>query len=182
MLYTIDNIFVSLFSSNVPPFICLGTTRGNSLHCVYNFLFHNERSLIDRTSYHILSDKFCSIPSLLTLIYYYIVILLLNNIYWSTSSSLFLVCDNIFTLADFDPTSSLRRRSRLRFLLQIKICSANDNLFLSYVVSLSFHSLLCCVFSPVCWGTCVSWCDCWSMICWWRLSFLTIGQRACAHQ
>ena len=109
----------------------------------------NESSLIECASHHILSDKFCSIASLSTLIYYYIVISLHNNIYWSTSSSLLVICVSISPLADVDLTLSLRSRF-LFFVVDHDICAAKDSLFLSMLSGLHFYSFVCCVFSHVC--------------------------------
>ena len=106
---------------------------------------------------------------------------LYNNIYWSCSLSLFIVCDNIFPLADFDLTSSLRRRSRFLFLLQI-FATVQQRMLYSFSVLSVFHFTHSFAVCSVMWWTCVSWCDCGSMICWWRLSFVTIGRCARAHQ
>ena len=106
---------------------------------------------------------------------------LYNNIYWSSSSSLFSFLTTYFLLLILTSLFVFAADQDFCFLLQ-DICAAKDDLFLDYVVSRSFHSFVCCVFSHMCWWTCVSWCDCWSMICRWRLSIVTIGWRACAHQ
>jgi len=109
----------------------------------------NEPSLIECASHHILSDVLCSIASLSTLIYYNIVISLHNNIYWSTSSSLLIICVNIFPLADVVLTLSLRSRF-LFFVVDHDICAAKDSLFLHMSSGLHFYSFVCCVFSHVC--------------------------------
>ncbi len=150
MLHHIDNNFVSLFSSNVPPFhlFWVDEKKFTSLYLWLHFST-NEPSLIECASHHILSDKFCSIASLSTLIYYYIVISLHNNIYWSTSSSLLVICVSISPLADVDLTLSLRS-SFLFFVVDHDICAAKDSLFLSMLSGLHFYSFVCCVFSHVC--------------------------------
>jgi hypothetical protein len=108
----------------------------------------SDRSLIGRTSNHILSDKFCSIASLSALISYYIVILLHNNIYWSKLSSLFLICVNIFSFADFDLTSSFR--SRFLFLLLITTSAQQRTIYSFICCQLLIVTRSFAVFSVTC--------------------------------
>ena len=149
MLHHIDNNFVSLFSSIVPPLHCFGTTRRNSLHCVYDLFLHNERSLFDCMSYQILSVKFCSIASLSTLIYYYIVILLHNTFIETPHHHCFSFLSTCFLLLILNS----RRLTSFKisvFVADHDICAAKDDFFLYMLSGFPFHSFVCSVFSPVC--------------------------------
>ncbi len=148
MLHHIDNNFVSLFSSNVPPFLCLGMTRRNSLHCVYDLFFHNERSLIDCMSHHILSDNFCWIVSLSTLIYYYIVILLHNTFIESPHHHCFSFLPTYFILLIL--TSLCHFVQDFYFCCRSRYLRSKGRFFLFMLSASHFFSFACCVFSHVC--------------------------------
>ncbi len=124
--YITLTIILFSFSLQMSPLSSvLGRQEEIHFIVVMTYFSTNEPSLIECASHHILSDKFCSIASLSTLIYYYIVISLHNNIYWSTSSSLLIIFVNIFPLADFDLTLSLRWRF-LFFVVDHDICAAKS--------------------------------------------------------
>jgi hypothetical protein len=142
--YITLTIILFSFSRQMSPLSSV-LSRQEKIHFIVfmTYFSTNEPSLIECASHNLLSHKFCSIASLSTLIYYYIVISLHNNIYWSTSSSLLIIFVNIFPLADFDLTLSLRWRF-LFFVVDHDICAAKDSLPF-YVVKTSFllFRLLC---------------------------------------
>jgi hypothetical protein len=71
-----------------------------------------------------------------------------NNIYWSTSSSLLIIFVNIFPLADFDLTSSLR--SRFPFLSQITISAQQRTTYSCICCQLFISTCSFAVFSVTC--------------------------------
>ena len=148
----IDNKFSAWFSFSIVPLFVFGTTRRISLHYGHNLTFRNGRSFRDCT--HI-TFRLISFAQLLQFQHWYIIIL------WFHCTIIFIevahhhcfsFVTTYFLLLILNLTSSLRVcfRSRFLFLLRIKISvSKGFVVSLYFVVTPSFHSFICCVFSPV---------------------------------
>ena len=169
----IDNNFSTWFSFSIVPHFLFGTTRRISLHYGHNLTFRNGRSFRDCT--HI-TFRLISFAQLLQFKHWYIIIL------WFHCTIIFIevahhhcfsFVTTYFILLIFDLTSSLHifaADQRFLFSLQIKISCSTGSVFIPLFCRQSFTHSFAVFFSHVCWWMCVSWCDCWSMICWWPIS------------
>ena len=132
MLHNIDNNFDSLFSSNVPPLLCFGTTRRNSLHCIYDLFYHNERSSFDCMSLIFWMISFAKLLHFqhwyIIILWFYCIIHLLKHLIITVSH----FCQHVSSCWFW--THFVSPRSRFLFLLQITI-SAQQRMV---------HSFICC--------------------------------------